>query len=215
MKSVVTAEGDGRNMGQPRGTRNLAATVALTLLVGGGLAGCASSGPEALYGLNAPQIGTVTARPSGRQVLVPVPRALQALDTSAIAVADAGPVYTYFPKAAWADSLPKVVQAKIIETLEGTGRLRGVGVPGEGLLIDYQLQTELRAFELRVDGQDRAAIELMARLVNDRNGRTEASRVFRAEAPARGNSVDQAVEALDTAMAQLLTELARWVVTQI
>ncbi|MBA5777719.1 membrane integrity-associated transporter subunit PqiC [Stappia sp. F7233] len=176
------------------------------------LGACASSGPDALYGLNAPRGFETSGRAGGRQILVPEPSALQALGTNSIAVVDAGPVYTYFPKAAWSDTLPKVVQAKLIETLENTGRLRGVGRPGESLLIDYQLQTELRAFELRIDGQDRAVVEIMARLVNDRNGQTRASRVFRAEVPASGTGVAQAVQAMGAASDRVLAELAAWVV---
>jgi len=144
-------------------------------------------------------------------VLVPQPRALQALDTANIAVVDAGPVYTYFPKAAWTDTLPKVVQAKIVQSLENTRGLRGVGLPGEGLLIDYQLQTDLRAFELRIDGRDRAVVEIMARLVNDRNGRTRASRIFRAEAPAKSTSVRDGVAAMNAAADAVLREMSAWV----
>ena len=179
------------------------------------LAGCASKGPEALYGLTAPREIGLTTGGGSRQVLVPQPSALQALDTVSIAVVDQGPVYTYFPKAAWSDTLPKVVQAKIIETLENTGRLRGVGRPGEGLLIDYQLQTNLRAFELRIDGQDRAVVEIQARLVNDRNGQTRANRLFRAEVPSSGATVDQAVASMNAAVDEVLKELAKWVLSQI
>ncbi|MAA97503.1 MAG: ABC transporter [Stappia sp.] len=182
------------------------------------LAGCASSSaPDAYYGLTSPdRIASDTAR-RGRsvQVLVPAPRALQALDTSSIAVVDKGPVYTYFPKAAWTDTLPKVVQAKIVRTLENTRGLRGVGLPGEGLLIDYQLQTDLRAFEFHVDGRNRAVVEVMARLVNDRNGRTKASRVFSAEVPASGTSVGDAVTAINRATDSVLEEMSAWVLSNV
>lgn len=179
------------------------------------LTGCASSGPDALYGLTTPTGEQLRVRTTSRQVLVPEPRALQSLDTNSIAVVDAGPVYTYFPKAAWTDTLPKVVQAKLVQALENTGGLRGVGLPGEGLLIDYQLQTDLRAFELRIDGADRAVVEVMARLVNDRNGRTRASRVFRAEVPASGTDVGKAVEAMNVAADRVLREMTAWVLTQV
>jgi len=182
------------------------------------LAGCAGGGaPDALYGLVAPAEMQVEARrrAASVQVLVPPPRALQALDTSNIAVVDEGPVYTYFPKAAWTDTLPKVVQAKIVETLENTRGLRGIGLPGEGLLIDYQLQTDLRAFELRIDGQDRAVVELMARLVDDRNGRTKSSRIFRAEVPASSTNVADAVQAMNRAADGVLRDLAAWVLSRV
>ncbi len=189
---------------------------AMIVVLAGTLAACASSGPDAFYGLTAPDAPAgVSTRAKGAQVLVAPPKALQALDTSSIAVVDAGPVYTYLPKVAWTDTLPNVVQAKIVETLENTGRLRGVGVPGEGLLIDYQLQTELRSFEVRIDGQDRAVVEVMARLVNDRNGRTKASKLFRAQAPASVSSASKAVEGVNRAAQQVLDEMSRWVLSQV
>lgn len=214
---VLAAERGNRLAGRwvARRSSSIGARLVPGLFVVLSLVGCASRGPEALYGLNAPrEVGLTTGR-STRQVLVPQPNALQALDTVSIAVVDRGPVYTYFPKAAWSDTLPKVVQAKIIETLENTGKLRGVGRPGEGLLIDYQLQTDIRAFELRIDGQDRSVVEIMARLLNDRNGQTRASRVFRAEAPASGVTVDQAVASMNAAVDAVLKEMAEWVVSQI
>lgn len=206
-----TPAGEGGRKGA--GYRLVGALLASVLATG--LAACASTAPSALYGLNAPRNVEVAAARSSRQILVPQPSALQALDTENIAVVDAGPVYTYFPRAAWSDTLPKVVQAKIIETLENTGRLRGVGRPGEGLLIDYQLQTDLRAFELRIDGQDRAYVEIAARLLDDRSGRARESRVFSAEVPSRGVSVEQAVEAMNAAVDQVLSEMAAWVLRQV
>lgn len=121
------------------------------------VSGCASSAPSAYYSVRAADAAGLGGRSSRVQVLVAAPRALKALDSSYIAVVDKGPVYSYFPDSAWADTLPNVVQLKLVETLQNTGRLRGVGVPGDGLLIDYQLQTEIRAFELRVDGTDRGS----------------------------------------------------------
>ncbi|MBO6755899.1 MAG: membrane integrity-associated transporter subunit PqiC [Roseibium sp.] len=180
-----------------------------------GLAGCAGSGPTALYGLTAAEAAIPGGRRRGAQVLVPRPRALKALDTEYIAVVDSGPVYSYFPRVAWADSLPSVVQSKIVATLQNTGRLRGVGLPGEGLLIDYQLQTELRAFELRIDQGNRAVVEIAAKLVNDRNGRTSANRVFRAETPSGGTGPDQAVAALNRSADRVFADMAVWTIQNV
>lgn len=202
-----------RGTGRVRGAVT-AVGLSLALL----LAGCGSaSTPDAYYGLTTPTVTekTVPGRSGSIQVLVPAPRALQALDTASIAVVDAGPVYTYFPKAAWTDTLPKVVQAKIVQSLENTRGLRGVGLPGEGLLIDYQLQTDLRSFQLQIDGQNRAVVEVMARLVNDRNGRTKASRIFRAEAPARSTNVRDAVDAMNAAADSVLREISAWVLSNV
>ncbi len=181
-----------------------------------GLAGCGASGPDALYGLTAPREVSVQARSSDYQVLVASPIALQALDTSNIAVTQGGgPVYSYFPKVAWTDTLPRVFQAKLVETLENTGKLRGVSQPGQGLLIDYQLQTTLRAFELQVDGRDKAYVEVAARIVDDRDGRSIGMRVFAASVPTSGQAVDDAIPALNSASDNVLAQIAGWSVNTI
>ncbi|MBN9671432.1 ABC-type transport auxiliary lipoprotein family protein [Roseibium aggregatum] len=174
------------------------------------VSGCASTAPSAYYSLQAADVGSLRGRSSRVQVLVAAPRALKALDSSYIAVVEKGPVYTYFPGSAWADTLPNVVQLKLQETLQNTGRLRGVGVPGDGLLIDYQLQTEIRAFELRVGGASRGVVEISARVVNDRNGRTVATEVFRAETPAGSTSVDKAVEAMNASADRVFSAITAW-----
>ncbi|WP_417670840.1 ABC-type transport auxiliary lipoprotein family protein [Roseibium sp.] len=186
-------------------------------VLGGGalLAGCAGNAPSALYGLSAGSLTQAPGRAKGAQVLVTRPRALKALDTNYIAVVAEGPVYSYFPKAAWTDALPSVVQSKIVETLQGTGRLRGVGFPGDGLLIDYQLQTEVRAFSFHVDGADRGVVEVAAKLVNDRNGRAMGTRVFRAETLAASSSVDHAVRALNASADKVFADMAAWVLQKI
>ncbi|TYC48631.1 ABC transporter [Rhodobacterales bacterium] len=174
------------------------------------VSGCASSAPSAYYSVNAADVGGLQGRSNRVQVLVSPPRALKALDTSYIAVVDKGPVYSYFPNSAWADTLPNVVQLKLVETLQNTGRLRGVGLPGDGLLIDYQVQTEIRAFEMRIGGANRGVVEISARVVNDRNGRTVATKVFKAETPTSGTSVEAAVEAMNVSASRVFAEIADW-----
>ncbi|CTQ53691.1 ABC-type uncharacterized transport system, auxiliary component [Roseibium album] len=174
------------------------------------VSGCASSAPSAFYSLEAADVSGLRGRSSRVQVLVAQPRALKALDTSYIAVVDKGPIYSYFPDSAWADTLPNVVQMKLVQTLQNTERLRGVGLPGDGLLIDYQLQTDIRAFQLQVEGANRGVVEIAARVVNDRNGRTVANKVFRAETPSGSTSVDKAVEAMNASADRVFAEMAAW-----
>jgi cholesterol transport system auxiliary component len=186
--------------------RGVLSALGLSVLV----SGCASSAPSAFYSLEAADVSGLKGRSSRVQVLVAQPRALKALDTSYIAVVDKGPIYSYFPDSAWADTLPNVVQMKLVQTLQNTERLRGVGLPGDGLLIDYQLQTDIRAFQLQVEGANRGVVEIAARVVNDRNGRTVANKVFRAETPSGSTSVDKAVEAMNASADRVFAEMAAW-----
>ncbi|MEP5623317.1 MAG: ABC transporter, partial [Hyphomicrobiales bacterium] len=65
-------------------------------------------------------------------------------------------------------------------------------------------------FEMRVDGANRGLVEISARIVNDRNGRTVANKVFRSESLSAGTSVDQAVAALNRASDKVFAEMTAW-----
>lgn len=180
------------------------------------VAGCAGQAPSSIYDLTAAasEAGVGRAR-AGVQILVPEPRALQALNTDSIAVRPTAQTISYYGKSKWSDRLPRVLQTRIVQSFEDTGRVHAAGFPGEGLLINYQLPIEIRSFELQSEGAPTAVIEFAARILDDSNGRVVATRVFRAEARAAGDSVDAAVAAMDVALKTVLDELIRWVVAEI
>lgn len=196
----------------------LARTFVIAVLAGG-TAGCAvlsgGSPPRQIYTLSAPSAFPASIGSSRSQILVPNPRAVSALDTDNIAVVSDGTRITYFGTAAWSDRVPKLFQAKVVEAFENTGRVRAVGLPGEGLLIDYQLATDIRAFQLDINGARVARIEFSAKIINDRNGRAVASKTFVAQAPASSNTVDAAVAAMNTALDDALGELLAWTLSLI
>ena len=181
------------------------------------LAGCAAlpgGGPAPLdtYDLKASAPQAAGANRPRTQVLVAEPSALKALDGENIVIRPAAGSIEFLGGAQWADRLPRVVQARLVEALQATGRLGGVGKPGEGLAIDYQVVTEIRAFEVRLDGAPRAEVALYVKLLNDRNGVVRAARGFSAFAPlGPGAGNDAYVAALDRAFAQVVQELVPWV----
>lgn len=147
------------------------------------------------------------------QVLIAEPTALQALDSQNIVIKTAPGSIEYLSGAQWSDRLPRIVQARMAEAFQASGLLGGVGRPGEGLAIDYQVVTDVRAFEVRVDGTPRASVELFVRVLNDRNGVVRASRSFQTEIPMGGLSDNQSyARALDTAFSQLVGEIVPWAI---
>lgn len=181
------------------------------------LAGCAAlpgGGPAPLdtYDLTAVAVESSTPRRAHTQVLVAEPGALKVLDGENIVIRPTAGSVEFLGGAQWADRLPRIVQARLVEALQATGRLGGVGKPGEGLAIDYQFVTEIRAFEIRVDGGARANVRLHLKLLNDRNGVVRAERTFEASAPVAGGSGNAAyVAALDRAFSQAARDLVGWV----
>lgn len=180
------------------------------------LAGCAAlpgGGPAPLdtYDLTASAPPAAGARRGRTQVLVAEPSALKVLDGENIVIRPSAGSVEFLGGAQWADRLPRIVQSRLVEALQSTGRLGGVGKPGEGLAIDYQIVTEIRAFEIRVDDRSRAEVRLYVKLLNDRNGVVRASRDFEATSPvASGSGNDAYVAALDRAFAQASNELVAW-----
>jgi cholesterol transport system auxiliary component len=105
------------------------------------------------------------------------------------------------------------VQARLAETFQKSGRFGGVGMPGEGLAIDYQVIVDVRAFEVAVGAGQRANIELFVKVLNDRNGDVRASRTFEAAAPVSGSGNDAYVRALDAAFGEAAAEIVEWSAT--
>jgi cholesterol transport system auxiliary component len=182
------------------------------------LAGCAvlGKGPAPLdtYELTAPHIEPSGGR-SHAQILIAEPSALKAVDGQNIVIKPGPGVIQYLKGAQWADRLPRIVQARLAETFQRSGKFTGVGRPGEGLAIDYQIIAEIRAFEVRVDGSPRARVELFVRLLNDRNGVVRATKIFEAAAAVSGAGNDAYVSALDSAFGTAAAEIVKWVDSQI
>lgn len=187
----------------------LAAAMGLVLL-----SGCVSSlltsPPPDTYDLTGPADLKHVRGASSAQILVPSPTALKILDSQRIVVTR-GSLVAYYPDAQYADTLPRIVQARVIEAFEQTKQARAVGRPGEGLSIDYQLLTDIRSFgyEARPEGGV-AVVEISARMMNDRNGRVVAFRVFRGEAPVSADNAPAVVAALNSALDQVLRDLVTW-----
>lgn len=184
--------------------------------LGLGLAACGTKAVNDTFDLTASVSDISTAASArNRQLLVADPSALKALDSEQILVRVSGAEIRYLSKSQWSDRLTRVVQSKLVEAFENTGRLGGVGKPGQGLAIDFQLITDVRAFEISADGGDRGVVEISAKLLNDRNGTVRAQKVFRAEAPSSGSDNAAYVAALDQAFARVTGEIVAWTLQSI
>src|SRR5699024_7160332 len=106
----------------------------------------------------------------------------------------------YLAGSQWSDRLPRMVQSKLVEAFEDTGKLGGVGRPGQGLAIDYQVVTDIRAFEVDTT-KNVANIEISVKLLNDKNGTVRAQEVFRSSARINGSGNANLVKGIDSAFA--------------
>lgn len=192
-------------------SRILAASM-LTL----GLSGCAvlGGGTPALdtFTLTAPSINPGQKR-ARLQLLIAEPVALKALDNENIVISPRRDSIEYLKGAQWADRLPRVVQARLAEGFQRSGHFAGVGRPGEGLAIDYQVTSDIRRFEIDVSRGNVAVVELYVRLLNDRNGTVKAEKSFVATVPFSASTGNAAyISALDKAFDQVGSEIVSWTI---
>ena len=197
-----------------RCTTAMKAAILVPLLVAG-LTSCGSKAANDTFDITAAPNVESNAPARKRQLLVADPSALKALDSEQVLVRVSSSEVRYLSKSQWSDKLTRMVQAKLLETFENTGKLDGVGKPGQGLAIDYQLVTDVRAFEIDTVGGDRGVVEISVKLLNDRNGAVKAQKVFSASEPASGSSNEAYIRALDRAFGRVSAEIVTWTLTQI
>jgi cholesterol transport system auxiliary component len=177
------------------------------------LAGCSSTASNDTFDLsiNAGAAKTTQGQ-RNRQLLIAEPTAVKALDSENIVVRLSPSEMQYLAKSQWSDRLPKLVQSKLVEAFEDTGRFGGVGRPGQGLAIDYQVASEIRTFEVLTTSRQ-AVVELSVKLINDRNGSVHSQKVFRSVAPISGSENANYVKALDAAFAAAARDIVSWSIT--
>ncbi len=180
-----------------------------------GLSGCALLGAgagkaPATFDLVAPERVPRAAR-SDWQIVVAEPGAVRALAGDRILVRPAPAEIAYYGKAVWADRLPRLLQARLVETLQRSGRFRAVSDGSDRTEADLQLSTTINAFHIEVSGKRATAnIALSLKVIEESGGRLIASRGFATRVGAAGRGVGAAVEALNAALREILPRIARW-----
>ncbi|KFB10088.1 ABC-type transport auxiliary lipoprotein family protein [Nitratireductor basaltis] len=165
--------------------------------------------------LSAPAlIQTARAFPR-RQILIAEPSALKLLDGEDIVIRTGEGTVQLLNGVRWTDRLPQLIQARLAEAFQKTDSFGGVGLPGQGLAIDYQVVTDIRAFEIRTGASETTYVELFVRIVDDRNGVVRASRSVVAVAPVSGTGSAAYRAAFNTAFETATVEIVDWVVSSL
>lgn len=192
------------------GTRNRARQWLALLAASVILAGCGGAANNDTFDLRAASVSADGPSARSRQILVPEPLALKALNSEQILVRVSSSEVRYLSNSQWSDKLPRMVQAKLVQAYENTGKLGGVGKPGQGLAIDYQIASDIRAFEIDA-ATNRARVEISVKLLNDRNGTVKAQKVFTAATPVSSGATNPAfIKALDAAFSAVATDIVDW-----
>ncbi|MGO8912142.1 MAG: ABC-type transport auxiliary lipoprotein family protein [Bradyrhizobium sp.] len=192
--------------GLARNTPKLDSIIAgVEKMTGGG-----TPAPKITFDLRAAQGFAAPAKTIKGQLVLPEPTAVAMLETQRMLFS---PVKDYpdFAEFLWADSIPKLLQAKLIESFENYdiahAPLRSTDIGP----ADFQLLIDVRHFQIAVGSQPAAEIVLSAKIV-DKNGKVVASRLFEQSQKFDKIEPAAAVAAFNDAFGRMAKDMIAWTV---
>jgi phospholipid/cholesterol/gamma-HCH transport system substrate-binding protein len=145
------------------------------------------------------------------QMVVADPQTILVYDTQKILIRTNAGTYTDVQGGQWADNLPKLVQARVVQSFENAKQLANVSRPMDQLEQPYRLELGIRNFQIVPEPSPTAAVEFSARLLDDK-GQVIGARMFNMSVPAKSAQAADAVAALNEAFTKTANELVVWTV---
>lgn len=192
--------------GLARNTGKLDGIVAgIEKMTGGG-----ASAPKITYDLRAPHdIGPV-GKTLSASLAIPEPTAVAMLQTQRMLFSPARDSLG-FAEFLWSDSIPKLVQARLIDSFENYDIAHAPLRTTDLGQANYQLLIDVRRFRIGTEREPQVEIGLSARIV-DKNGKVVASRIVETSEKLDKVEPAAAVSAFDAAFARIAKELIGWTV---
>jgi phospholipid/cholesterol/gamma-HCH transport system substrate-binding protein len=191
--------------GLARNTGKLDSIIAgLERMTGGG----ASTAPKIAYDLRAAQGFAPPSKTIEGQLAIPEPTAVTMLETQRFLFSPAKDV-PGFADALWADSIPKLLQARLIESFENYDIAHAPLHAADIGQSDFQLLIDVRRFRIAADSEPTVEIELSARILN-KNGKVIASRLFEESQKFDKVEPSLAVAAFNDAFGRMAKDVIAW-----
>lgn len=134
------------------------------------------------------------------------------LSGSRIVVLPQDGVLSVYKGASWSDPAPVLVRTRLVDALRASGHMVAISTDERILHADYELDSDLRAFQSEYRGnQPEAVVALEARLVETGTRRIVASQRFEVHEPAAGKEVPLVVQAMGRATDRLSEQLVTWI----
>jgi cholesterol transport system auxiliary component len=148
----------------------------------------------------------------GWSLIINDPIAERPIDSMRIALLVDDTEYRYYEEADWADRLPLMAGAQMVQAFRDSGHIQVVAGPQAGLRSDFLLQTNLRDFQIEQSGAEPLAANVVLYVDLLRMPRREVVGTTRLQgrAPIEGSGIDGVVHAFDAAFAEVLTRLVSW-----
>ncbi len=176
----------------------------LEKFVGGG------NKPETVsYELTAPtEFPDIAAIPTG-QLSITAPTTIVALDTQRIMIRNPEGLVPAFESFRFADSIPLITQSRLVQGYENAG-YTSVGTDASGINGDFQLQINIRNFELSTIGSPVGDVAFMAKVM-DTGGTVIEAKLFEAKVPVSDITKPEVIAAaIDKAFGKVATDLIVW-----
>src|SRR5262249_8176397 len=100
------------------------------------------------YDLAPPRTFPPSDKTASSQLVVLGPTAVVALDPQRIIIEAGTSEAAGGDNAQWSDTIPKLLQARVVQSFENSNYLGAVARPMEGLTADYQLAIDVRSFQV-------------------------------------------------------------------
>jgi phospholipid/cholesterol/gamma-HCH transport system substrate-binding protein len=162
------------------------------------------------YDLRAPPNPGPASKAIKGQLAIPEPTAVAMLETQRFLFSPAKD-YPGFTDVLWADSIPKLLQARLIESFENYDIAHAPLRTTDIGQTDFQLLIDVRHFRIATDPEIMAEIGLSARIV-DKNGKVIASRLFEDREKFDKIEPPAAVAAFNEAFGRIARDMIGWTV---
>ena len=148
------------------------------------------------------------------KLLIPEPETLLAFNTDKILTRPAPDESLPLEGPRWSDSLPILIQAKLLETFENAGYADAVTRTIGEFSDSAQLSINIRQFDVATDGDPVAKIVILAKLQGP-GGEALSSKKFEATEPAKGDKPRDYVDALSAAFEKTVRAMFDWTTEQL
>ena len=171
--------------------------------------GAAGAPPTPVYSLTVPAGEPPCAEAADLQLVVPEPAALTGISTNKIPLMGVFPDPHAFDKGLLADTMPALVQTKIIESLENSNCFRSVTRNIDGLQSDLQLVLDIRNFSVSAIPQPTADLDVSAKVISN-DGKNLGSKVIRESSVLKAANASEAAAALNDVFGKMIQQLSPW-----
>jgi phospholipid/cholesterol/gamma-HCH transport system substrate-binding protein len=164
--------------------------------------------PKTIYDLAAPTAFPPVKEVSSAQLAVGEPTVTLGLDTQRILVVPQGD-RPGFADAQWSDSIPKLVQARLVQAFENFSLQRAVTRAAPEIVADEQLLVDIRSFQVSAAKEPAAEVVLTAKILS-KDGRVLASKIFTQEAQLAELRPATAAAGINEAFGKAAAEIVVW-----